>query len=117
MNAMSEMERTAFLEAAASNRMHTYFALLLATGLRPAEGLALKWGDFDPIGKTLRIVRTLEYVAGKAYFKEPKTKRARRTINLHDGTVTLLLEHRQSGTMPGELIFSTLSGEPFHTSC
>jgi integrase len=116
MNAMSEVERSVFLEAAVTNRMHAYFALLLATGLRPAEGLALKWSDLDPVGKTLRIVRTLEYVSGKAYFKEPKTKRARRTINLHDGTVALLLEHKQTGMMPGELIFSTLSGEPFYTN-
>lgn len=113
---MSEVERTAFLEASASNRMHTYFALLLVTGLRPAEGLALKWSDFDPIGKTLRIIRALEYVSGKAFFKEPKSKRSRRTINLHDGTVALLLEHKQTGVMPGELIFSTLSGEPFYTN-
>ena len=35
MNAMSESEVNAFLQAAASNRMYTYFALLLATGLRP----------------------------------------------------------------------------------
>ena len=116
MNAMNETERAAFMEAATQNRMHVYFALLLATGLRPAEGLALRWGDFDPVGKTLRITRTLEYVSGKAYFKEPKTKRSRRTINLHDGTVALLLEHRQTGLMPGELIFSTLNGEPFNTT-
>lgn len=116
MNAMNETERAAFMEAATQNRMHVYFALLLATGLRPAEGLALKWGDFDPVGKTLRVNRTLEYVSGKAYFKEPKTKRSRRTINLHDGTVALLLEHRQTGTMPGELIFSGLNGEPFYTN-
>lgn len=96
--------------------MHVYFALLLATGLRPAEGLALRWGDLDPIGKTLRITRALEYVSGKAYFKEPKNKRSRRTINLHDGTVALLLEHRRTGLMPGELIFSTLSGESFNTT-
>lgn len=116
MNAMNETERAAFMEAASQNRMHVYFALLLATGIRPAEGLALKWGDFDPVGKTLRIIRTLEYVSGKAYFKEPKTKRSRRTINLHDGTVALLLEHRQMGTMPGELIFSSLNGKPFNTT-
>lgn len=116
MNAMNEVERAAFMETATENRMHVYFALLLATGLRPAEGLALRWGDFDPVGKTIRIIRTLEYVSGKAYFKEPKTKRSRRTINLHDGTVALLLEHRQKGLMPGELIFSTLTGEPFSTA-
>lgn len=113
---MSEVERTAFLEAAVSNRMHSYFGLLLATGLRPAEGLALKWGDFDPAGKTLRIVRTLEYVAGKAYFKEPKTKRSRRTISLHDGTVAQLLEHKHAAAAPGDLIFANLSGQPLNTS-
>lgn len=116
MSAMSEIERTAFLEASASNRMHTYFALLLATGLRPAEGLALKWGDFDPIGKTLRIVRTLEYISGKAYFKEPKTKRSKRTISLHDGTVSLLVEYKNADASPGDLMFANLSGQPLNTS-
>ena len=113
---MNEAERAAFMEAATQNRMHVYFACYLATGLRPAEGLALRWGDFDPVGKTLRIIRTLEYVSGKAYFKEPKTKRSRRTINLHDGTVSLLLKHKQMGSMPSELIFSTVNGEPFNTT-
>lgn len=116
MNAMNVSERTAFLAAAQGNRMGVYFALLLATGLRPAEGLALRWSDFDPAGKALRVTRSLEYVSGEAHFKEPKNRRSRRTINLHDGTISLLLEHRQKGEMPGELIFSTLTGEPFHTS-
>lgn len=116
MNAMNEDEMRAFLEAARGNRMYTYFDLLLATGLRPAEGLALKWQDFDPTRKTLTIVRTLEYVSGKAYFKEPKTKRSRRTINLHDGTVKLLLEHKRQSATAGDLMFSNETGNPFNNS-
>ena len=116
MNAMTANEVKAFLTAAASNRMHVYFALLLATGLRTAEGVALKWQDFDPSAKTLRIVRTLEYVSGKAYFKEPKTKRSRRTINLHDGTVSLLLGHKPSDATPGDLIFASFEGTPLNTN-
>ncbi len=91
-----------------------YFALL-ATGVRPAEGLALKWGDFDPISEMLRITRTLEYISGKAYFKELKLKR-RRTINLHDGTTALLLEHKRVDSLPGKLILHTFTGEPLSTS-
>ena len=57
MNAMNEQETRGFLKAAESNRMYAYFALLLVTGLRPAEGLALKWQDFDASTKMLRIMR------------------------------------------------------------
>lgn len=112
MNALSESQVADFLEAAKSNRMYVYFNLLLATGLRPSEGLALKWQDFDPISKKLRVVRTLEYALGKMYFKEPKTKRSKRTISLHDGTVSLLLEHREVDAKPGDLIFANTKGEP-----
>ncbi len=116
MNAMTEGEVQAFLEAARSSRMYTYFDLLLATGLRPSEGLALKWQDFDPIRKTLNIQRTLEYVKGKIYFKEPKTKRSRRKVNLHDGTVSLLLAHRHDSARPDEMIFASEVGKPLDVS-
>lgn len=116
MHAMSEAERAAFLGAAEGNRMYVLFALLLATGLRPSEGLALRWSDFSPRGKTIKVTRALEYVGGKVYFKEPKTKRSRRTINLHDGTVSLLLEYKRSDALPDELIFTGLTGEPLNTS-
>jgi integrase len=90
--------------------IYAYFALLLATGLRPSEGLALEWQDVDPVRKTLRVVRTLERVHGKTYLKDPKTKGSKRTIALHDGTVQLLLEHKASSTQSGSLIFATEEG-------
>jgi integrase len=116
MNAMTEQEVQGFLLAAQENRLYAYFALLLATGLRPAEGLALRWQDFDPLNKTLVIVRTLEYVSGKVYFKEPKTSRSRRTIQLHDETVKLLLDRRPSNVSDNDLIFASETGTPLSTS-
>ena len=116
MSAMSGDEVQAFLEAAKGNRLYTYFDLLLATGLRPAEGLALKWQDFDPIRKTIKVVRTLEYVSGKAYFKEPKTKRSRRTVALHDGTVKQLLDYRHDDAKEGDLIFASTESTPLSNS-
>jgi integrase len=116
MHAMNEQEVLLFLEAAQGSRFYVYFSLLLATGLRPAEGLALKWQDFDAIRRTLTVVRALEYVSGKVYFKETKTSRSRRTINLHDETVNLLLEYRQRSTRDSDLIFASDEGTPLSNS-
>ena len=116
MSAMSEQEVQTFLLAARETKLYPYFALLLATGLRPSEGLALRWQDFDPLRKTLVIVRTLEYVSGKVYFKEPKTRRSRRTIQLHDETVKLLLDHQPHDATDGDLIFPSDAGTPLSNS-
>ena len=49
---------------------------------------------------------------GKIFFKPPKTKRSRRTIQLHDGTVATLLEHKAQDAKLGDLIFASEVGEP-----
>ena len=94
----------------------SYFDLLLATGLRPSEGLALKWKDIDPAKRTLGVVRTLESVNGKMYFKEVKTKRSRRIIDLHDGTISFLLENKGPDASPDDLIFVSEVGGPVDVS-
>jgi integrase len=116
MKAMSQDEIHAFLNAAQDNRMYVYFDLLLSTGMRPSEGLALKWQDFDPVNKKLHIRRTVENVSGRIEFKEPKTKRSKRTINLHDGTVSLLLQHRSDQATPDDLIFPSKTGGPLNVN-
>lgn len=47
------------------------FAFLMAfTGVRRGEALALRWSDFNPTAKTLRIDQTLEYTKK---FGQPRT--------------------------------------------
>jgi integrase len=46
-----------FLEAAQGHRLYPLFALMLATGLRPGEALALRWEDWE--GETLHVRHTL----------------------------------------------------------
>ncbi|MFX6567356.1 site-specific integrase, partial [Acinetobacter baumannii] len=36
-----------FLEASKGHRLYPLFALMLATGLRPGEALALRWEDWE----------------------------------------------------------------------
>ncbi|MET4149919.1 site-specific integrase [Bradyrhizobium sp. RT7b] len=65
------------------------------TGVRRGEALALRWSDFDPDAKTLRIERALEYTKAHGLrFKVPKSERGKRTIKLDDGLVDHLLTIR-----------------------
>jgi integrase len=59
--------------------------------------LAFRWADFDSEKKTIRIERALEVTKkfGTRY-KPPKTWRGLRTVALDDGSVSLLLQLRET---------------------
>jgi integrase len=66
------------------------------TGARRNEILALRWSDVNFAEKTLTIARTLELT--KAYgqrFKEPKTRRGRRTITIDDALADILIKEHE----------------------
>ncbi len=81
------------------------FALLLDTGMRKSELIALQWKDLE--GTTLRVERQVQAAnrrfrrlkgipeeEGKLDTCPPKSKRARR-LDLSDETVVLLREHKR----------------------
>ena len=82
-----------FHTAIAGNVWEPYFLLLLYTGLRPSEGLALQWGDWDRVNHRLSIQRTLTQVDGKWVAKEPKTKGSRRSVPIPKILTTILETH------------------------
>jgi integrase len=108
MKAMTEEEAGRFLVAAESNQWHVLFALLLSTGLRPSEALALKWTDIDLAGHKLRVNRKVTKVDGEWLYGPPKTKAGRRTVTLPEGATRLLADHVRDG----ELVFTNGNGEP-----
>ena len=112
MVALSEAEVSRFLIAAQGSRHCVLFTVMLSTGLRPGEALALMWKDFDPVGRTLTVQRALETVKGKHYFKTPKTPHSRRSIKLPDNLVKLLLEHEALLPFSSDLIFPSLEDTP-----
>lgn len=73
--------------AARAVRYGILFELLLITGLRPGEALALRWSDLDLEAGRLAVRRSL---ARDGSFLEPKTPRARRTVPLPASTVQAL---------------------------
>jgi integrase len=66
------------------------------TGGRRGEILALRWTDFDPANRTLRIARALELAGGRLAFKLPKTGESGiRTITIDHKLVEILLAERE----------------------
>lgn len=108
LQVMTEVQAERFLRVVVGDRWGVLLTLLLTTGLRPSEAIALKWTDLDPAARTLQVARTLKQVDGRWVFEPPKTKHSRRQVALPLGTV------RSLSTLPraGELMFMSDAGKP-----
>ena len=87
--------------------------LLLATGLRRSELLALRWSDFDADAGTIAIAGKVvrQRGIGLTRIDETKTAAGRRTIPLPSFAVTVLNDRRQRPYVgQQETIFASSSG-------
>jgi integrase len=89
---------SSLLAAAAGSRYLPLFELLVSTGLRRGEALALQWTDIDLTTGLLRVRGTLGRVGGELVVTDPKSARSRRTIPLSASTSAILraLRRRQA---------------------
>ena len=85
-----EAER--FLTVAQGDRYYPLFFLLLGTGLRTGEALALKWGDLLD-GTTLRINKTAQYFGGVVLVTPVKNNKPRE-LELPLDTIQVLADHK-----------------------
>ena len=85
----------ALLDAAKSSRYAPLFSLLVNTGLRRGEALALRWSDIDLEDKLLRVRGTLARVDGDLIVTSTKTAKSKRSIPVSDGTDRLLKDIRK----------------------
>jgi integrase len=79
---LTATEARRFLEAAKRDRLYALYHLVLHTGLRSGELLALEWRDVDLRAGTVRVQRSL------------KTRAARRAIALLPESIAVLRAHR-----------------------
>jgi integrase len=70
------------LEAAKGDRLYPLLVLLLGSGLRRGEALALHWRDVDLTAGHMRVRWSLARVGGKLLFSQPKTEKSRRFVSL-----------------------------------
>lgn len=85
-------EQEKFLETAKRSHNYRQYALLLETGLRTVELIALTWDAIDWKKHTLTVNKILEYRHDRGYWRAgpPKTKKSYRTIPLTDRAYQIL---------------------------
>ncbi len=82
--------------------------LLVLTGLRIGELLALRWRNVDLQAGVLRVAETVY----DGHFDEPKTRRSVRSIPIGLQTCSILAALRADQSRPEALVFSTRAEKP-----
>lgn len=116
----AEVER--LLGALAGGRFEAVARVMVGTGLRRGEALALRWEDMDLDAGRLIVRGTLGRVGGALVVSEPKSKRSRRVVGLPPYLVAVLKRHRASQAadrlsagaewQDSGLVFTSRSGGP-----
>lgn len=90
-------EVRAFLDAASKSRFHVLYLLLVTTGLRISEALALEWRDLDLELGRLTVNKSLDDLYSERRASAPKSKYAYRTVTMPKTLVDALAARKKSG--------------------
>jgi integrase len=99
-----------FLTTAADDPFYAFFVVALTTGMRPGEIMALHWRDVDLERRQIRVRwNAIDGYQGRE-LAEPKTERARRTIDIPAKTVEALEARRPAHARDNDLVFAGRDG-------
>lgn len=92
----TKAEAARFLAHTADDPDHALWRVLLSTGMRLGEALALVWGAVDLDVGRVAVVRTLSKGADErvCVVERTKTESGRRTLDLDPATIAALRQHR-----------------------
>ena len=82
-----------FLQGSLNSPQAALWRLAAYTGMRRGELLALRWSDIDLDAARLTINNAITNHGTQIFESTPKTKRSRRSIDLDNGTITILRKH------------------------
>ncbi|MFJ7229795.1 tyrosine-type recombinase/integrase [Streptomyces tendae] len=88
-------EARILLKTARGHRLYALWLLLVSTGLRRGEALALTWSDVDLTNRQLRVRRNVQRIRRELLFGTPKTTRSIRTVSMPQHLVRALTHHRE----------------------
>lgn len=123
MHVMNEGDIHAALEAAKGTPYYVIFYLLIYSGMRRSELLALRWNDAELLMCQISVSRALHQLNdGSIIFRQPKTAKSRRTIALPPSAALLLKAYKEEMTVrrmltgtplrEDDLIFSDSDNKP-----
>ncbi len=85
-----------FMDEASTDRLHGLWHLLVATGMRRSEAVALRWEHVDLGQHMISVVRSAVETEGQVHEHElPKSSSSRRRIELHEIDVGILRDHQR----------------------
>ena len=86
-----------FLELASQSRFYALYLLLVTTGLRIGEALALEWRDLDLGEGRLTVNKSLDDLYADRRSSPPKSQHAYRTVPMPKQLVDVLAARKRSG--------------------
>lgn len=112
---LTKEEQALFLREIAGTVYENEFTLILNTGLRIGEVIALKWSDIDFKNRKLTVQRTAyKKIGSHTQTNEPKTAKGKRTIPLTDNAIAVLRRQREKNKVcsidNGEYVFLSRNG-------
>lgn len=120
----SPEEAQRFLAAAESDIYSPLWLLLLSTGLRRGEALGLRWRDFNPDERLIRVSQSVVLLGDTPIVQEPKTSAGRRSVKLPPEVIAALQAHRikqlthimahRDNYDDHDLVFARPDGKPIH---
>lgn len=129
MKIYDESQVSQLLMAVQGTRVEALYQLVLATGMRQSEVLALKWSDLDWKNQTITVRRQLVRLpkSKDEYFSTVKTNAGKRTITLGNATIESLRNHvniqdeekrnpQREKWDENDLIFPSITGTPMNQS-
>lgn len=92
-------EQRQFLKGAKASVYYNEYALILQTGLRVGELIALKWSDIDFKNKKMRVQRSAYNLCGQGLvLGEPKTESGFREIPLTTESIKILKAQKEKNS-------------------
>lgn len=108
--ALTKEEKAAVRAAELTQRERAYISVLLGTGMRPAEAMALTWADVDFKAQVIKINKSLSFdTKGKPLVVYPKTNSGIRTVEAPQFVFSALSEFRH--TTDTLIIFNGKNGQ------
>ena len=99
--ALTIEEQEKFLQAIVNHKYSLLYRLLLATGMRIGEALALRHSDVDFFNNTVRVSKNVVYVKGKRIEQDtPKSAAGNRTLPLPKNLCKELLDTKTDELFP-----------------
>lgn len=100
--------------------LYAVWRLMFAIGLRRGEVLGLRWSDIDMLDKRITVRNTRLDVGGRIYEETPKSRAAKRTVQLDSETIVALamMKNEQDkaaetlGAWISEYVVTDIDGHP-----